>query len=655
MSDHPAIVELCERIEWISNLIAMRGAGNDADRASALTRVIEAHANLMDEAGGSTPRTDLLRTRLALSETELQVVWLLAAAALDERTKQLIAIHGGVGPVCGLDAIRRLIYGARPSELALHELGPTGCLRLLGLIERADGQSDTPESRWSWALSSRMLAWLHGNEAIDSALRSIVRVADDPPPVSFLAMGEGAINEARTALRNRGITLVASGKPALGRRTLLAALAHEAGLRPAFIDCERLQREPAALALQLRAIARECRLFALVPLLANIDTLVDEATKRIDLVGDELVAHVDGLVLATCGLQRPALRWNRPVVVVEVEPPSFNQRATLWRRALVNTSAEDARVLANLYPLAPALVEGAARAALAHAGNGDVGREDVAAGVRSVLDDRLGHLARRVTTPQTWDDVVLPDDQRDEIIDLLGRIRERTRVFEEWGYGNKLAKGLGTCALFSGPPGTGKTMVAALIAKDLGLELYQVDLARVVSKWIGESEKNLATLFDGAEAGHAILLFDEADSLFGKRTEVRSSNDRYANLETNYLLQRIESFTGICLLTSNHETNIDPAFQRRMSLHVRFELPDETERARLWRALIPKEAPVAREIDFRRLARNYEMAGGAIRNASLRAAFMAAERQTPIGMEHLERAARLEYEALGKIAGGTSF
>jgi SpoVK/Ycf46/Vps4 family AAA+-type ATPase len=192
-------------------------------------------------------------------------------------------------------------------------------------------------------------------------------------------------------------------------------------------------------------------------------------------------------------------------------------------------------------------------------------------------------------------------------------------------------------------------MVAALIARDLGLPMYQVDLAKVVSKWIGETEKNLARVFDAAEAGHAILLFDEADSLFGKRTEVKSSNDRNANLETNYLLQRLESFRGVCLLTSNHESNIDPAFERRLSLHLRFTVPDADERERLWRAMLPSAAPVQRDLDFHGLAERYVMTGGYIRNAVLRAAFLASNANEAIGTEHLERGALVEYQGMGKL------
>ena len=203
--------------------------------------------------------------------------------------------------------------------------------------------------------------------------------------------------------------------------------------------------------------------------------------------------------------------------------------------------------------------------------------------------------------------------------------------------------------LLFGPPGTGKTMVAGLIADALQLDLYQVDLSKVVSKWVGETEKNLGELFDAAEAGHAILLFDEADSLFAKRTQVQSSNDRYANLEVNYLLQRMEAFAGIVILTTNHDAAIDEAFRRRLSLRVDFPVPEPDERERLWRALLPAEAALGPDIDYPALADRFEMTGGYIKNAVVRAAFLAADEAAPIAMRHLLRAARAEYQAMGKV------
>jgi SpoVK/Ycf46/Vps4 family AAA+-type ATPase len=223
-------------------------------------------------------------------------------------------------------------------------------------------------------------------------------------------------------------------------------------------------------------------------------------------------------------------------------------------------------------------------------------------------------------------------------------------VLEKWGFAEKVGKGVGLSTLLSGPPGTGKTMIAGLVARELGLDLYQVDLSRIVSKYIGETEKQLAALFEAAESGHAILLFDEADSLFAKRTEVKSSNDRYANLEVNYLLQRMESFSGITILTTNHETAIDQAFMRRLAFHIRVPMPDEKHRALIWRTIIPERAERADDLDFDALADEFVMSGGYIKNAALRAAFLAADEGQPITNAHLCRAAHAEYEAMGKVA-----
>jgi hypothetical protein len=359
--------------------------------------------------------------------------------------------------------------------------------------------------------------------------------------------------------------LIACGPAGYGRRTHLRLAATKAGHRLLEIDARKLSRDAAILTRQTRAFVRECKLLELTACLTHVDVLVDGGdASRFESINDVLLVELDGPVLMTSGRNRPPIHSERSVVVLDIKAPTSRQRAKLWHRELGQGTQEDAEYLATQYPLAPALIHHAAKAAKARATGRKMQPEDVHDGVRAVLDGKLGDYAKRVEVSQTWDDLVIPEDQMEAIQYLLARIRQRRTVYEQWGFAAKVGKGLGTSALFSGPPGTGKTMVAALIAKELGLELYQVDMAKITSKYIGETERNLAALFDAAEAGHAVLLFDEADSLFGKRTEVKSSNDRYANLETNYLLQRLESFTGICLLTTNHESSIDPAFQRRL-------------------------------------------------------------------------------------------
>jgi SpoVK/Ycf46/Vps4 family AAA+-type ATPase len=333
----------------------------------------------------------------------------------------------------------------------------------------------------------------------------------------------------------------------------------------------------------------------------------------------------------------------------------------LWRRFLPPEAPPAvARWAAERYRLTPGIIRSAATAATRRneARGGLTTRGGLAAeltgpdlhdAVRGVLDAKLTTLGTRLAWRQTWDDLVLPDDAVDDIVEFVSRVRHRRLVYETWGMARKVAKGMGLSALFSGPPGTGKTMVAGLIAQELGLDLYQIDLSKVVSKWIGETEKNLGELFDAAEAGHALLLFDEADSLFAKRTQVNTSNDRYANLEVNYLLQRLEAFTGIVILTTNHDTTIDDAFRRRLSLRIEFAMPAPPERERIWRAMLTEGPALAPDLDLASLAHRFEMSGGYIRNAALRAAFLAANDGTPITMPHLLRAARAEYQAMGKV------
>jgi SpoVK/Ycf46/Vps4 family AAA+-type ATPase len=253
---------------------------------------------------------------------------------------------------------------------------------------------------------------------------------------------------------------------------------------------------------------------------------------------------------------------------------------------------------------------------------------------------KSGRIRERPTV--NFQDVAGIEEAKSEVQEVVDFLRDPAK-FQRLG--GKLPKGV----LLIGPPGTGKSMAAAVIAQELGLELYQIDLARVVSKYVGETEQHLARLFDAAEAGHAVLLFDEADALFARRTDVKSSNDRYANLEVNYLLQRMESFAGITILTTNAETVIDEAFRRRLAFRITFPLPEAEERARLWRTHLPAAAAVAGDIDVDALAQRYAMSGGYIKNAVLRAAFLAADEGSAITMGHLTRAAGLEYAAMGKV------
>ncbi len=261
-------------------------------------------------------------------------------------------------------------------------------------------------------------------------------------------------------------------------------------------------------------------------------------------------------------------------------------------------------------------------------------------------------IAERLVAHVNWDDLVLPDDVLVTLNEIITFARYREKVLRDWGFADRMPYGRALSALFHGPPGTGKTLAACVLANDLQVDIFRVDLSQVVSKWVGETEKNLARLFDAASRSRALVLFDEADSLFGKRTEVKTAVDRYSNLEVNYLLQRLEDFEGLAILTTNYPENIDQAFRRRIRFKVAFPFPDAALRAKLWRTLIPPRVPVAGRLDFEQLATTFDFAGAHIRNAILRAAFKAAAEDRGIRQEDLLEAARAEAREAGILVRG---
>ena len=584
-----------------------------------------------------------LRTRLALTETEEQVLWLLMGYEVSSEIRGMVMTLAGARDEMTIDLAERIIYG-ESSAVGWRELGNDGALARLGLI-RGEGHSEA-RHRCRIGLVPRVRGLLHGDVQLGDELRDLARLVDRELALVDVVVSPGAVDRVVRELGKARPFIIATGGKGSGRATLLRAAAIGAGMPVIDVSCTRLAKEADTLGAQLRVVAREARLLRAAVLLRDYDALA--STDAIAAVVERcLIDGTRGAVLATAATRANRGGSARHIVEVKLAPLDGPRCEELWKRAVPMASESDARYLSSTHPLAPSVIHAVGLRLTETPEPTTAAAVDDA--IRFAIDDRLSGLAQRVEVSQSWDDLVLPAEQLGMIAELLARVRERRLVYETWGFSDKLGKGLAVSALFSGPPGTGKTMAASLVAKDLGLQLYRVDLAQMVSKWIGETEKNLAQLFDAAESAHAVLLFDEADSLFGKRTEVKSSNDRYANLEVNYMLQRLETFTGICLLTTNHENAIDDAFRRRLAFHVRFPIPEEAERAALWRAMIPDLAPISPALDFTRLATKLEMPGGHIRNAVLRAAFMAADARSPITMDHLWQAAEVECEAMGKI------
>jgi hypothetical protein len=367
--------------------------------------------------------------------------------------------------------------------------------------------------------------------------------------------------------------------------------------------------------------------------------------------------------LSVLSLEKP---WDsrgelRRVAFVRVELPalSFTEREVLWARRLDGDSpgADVLQRVASTFRLSAGQIRDAAQMARVIAGWRTAASDpparleagDLFAACRAQSTGRLDKLAHKIGTTYGWDDIVLPADQMTQLREISMQVRHRKTVLEHWGFDRHLAMGKGVNVLFAGPSGTGKTMAAEIIAHDLGLELYKIDLSTMVSKYIGETEKNLDQVFAAAREANAILFFDEADALFGKRSEVKDAHDRYANIEVGYLLQKMESFDGVAILATNLRKNLDEAFVRRLHVTIDFPFPEDADRLRIWQKVFPHSAPVASRVDFPMLARQFKLAGGNIRNIALLASYLAAEDDCEIGMPQIIRAVKREYQKMGKL------
>ncbi|MHB1318733.1 MAG: ATP-binding protein [Anaerolineae bacterium] len=355
----------------------------------------------------------------------------------------------------------------------------------------------------------------------------------------------------------------------------------------------------------------------------------------------------------------PPLPSSKAVRVssVDLPAPDYEGRTMLWTRALKSHALSDPAdlpILAARYRLDGDQVFAAARAAAEHAWQRNPSApviifDDLTMASRGVSAVRLGDLASQIVARHHWAHLILPADRIAQIHEMCDQFRYRHVVYDAWGFGRQSARGQGLSALFAGPSGTGKTMAAEVIANDLALDLYKIDLSGVVSKYIGETEKNLDRIFDLARDSNAILLFDEADALFGKRSETKDAHDRYANIEISYLLQKVEEYDGVVILTSNLRQNLDEAFMRRLQFSIEFPFPDEDSRRQIWERTVPEALPLADDVDMRVLAERFRLSGGSIRNALVNAAFLAARDGEVVAMSHLLWGVRREFQKLGKL------
>jgi MoxR-like ATPase len=450
------------------------------------------------------------------------------------------------------------------------------------------------------------------------------------------------------------------GPSGVGKATAVSASCANVGRRLLVLDVERLAAaEEGTFATLVAVAAREAVLRNAMLYWDRFDALLgDEKASRRALFARTLVEGQGVAFLAGAGPWEPVPELARvPLAWLDFPRPDASDRARLWERALDGEGSlargAGVAILAGRFRLTGGQIHAAAQSARDLARWRDPGGsltvDDLAAACRLHSNRRLATLARKIAPHYAWGDIVLPADRLQQLRDVCSYVTYRARVYDEWGFDRKLSLGKGLNVLFAGPSGTGKTMAGEIIAGELGLDLYKIDLSAVVSKYIGETEKNLARIFAEAETSNAILFFDEADALFGKRSEVHDSHDRYANVEIAYLLQRMEEYEGVVILATNLRKNMDEAFVRRMHFTIEFPFPGEAERRRIWEGIWPTGLPRSETVDLDVMARRFEVAGGSIRNIALAAAFLAAANGQVVTMDHLLRATRREYQKMGKV------
>jgi AAA+ superfamily predicted ATPase len=495
--------------------------------------------------------------------------------------------------------------------------GPRAPLREWRLVELV---GDGPLCSRRIAIDERALHLLAGVAYVDDRVAATTReldVAGAPAPSQ--ARAAEALRQA-WARGSAVVQLVGGGGE--DKRLVAGVAAEAAGLDLRLIDVGDLAAADAYL------WNRET-LLGLRALLIDADAATGEELAAAERFASRLLGPV---VLS----RKEA--GGRPWPAVRVEPPTPEEGRQLWNLALgeeLNGSLSRVRSQFTLSATAIAAVADVAKSA-----EGPL-EDRVWQACQDQARVRLGGLGARVESRAEWQDLVLPEAQKNVLREIVAHVRQRDRVYGDWGWSRLSSRGLGITALFSGASGTGKTLAAEVLANELRLDLFRIDLANVVSKYIGETEKNLARVFEAAEGGGAILLFDEADALFGKRSEVKDSHDRYANLEISYLLQRMEAYRGLAILTTNLKGNLDPAFLRRLRFVVHFAFPDAAARRQIWERAIPETTPT-KGLDPDRLAQ-LAVAGGNIRNIALGAAFLAAEADDELSMSHLLQAARAEF------------
>jgi hypothetical protein len=616
---------LAAELAWLRQ----RLDAEDESPVAELERAIEA-ANAALPAPSAI---DIVSGLLGLSPFERRLLLLCAGVELDAQ------LAAACARTHGIETQRNISFGlalARLPDGHWSALTPSRPLRRWRLLEVEPGLRLVDSAL---RIDERILHFIAGINLLDERLRPLLTAHEAPRLVSGAHQNLVELLAARLRDAAHGPVLIhLDGDDAYGQQDIAAAAAARLGLRLFVLRGEDLPSANNELETLQTLWEREARLLPALLLLQCGDTTA----------GSTLTPLAERMHAPLLIASREPLRLRRPLASYTINKPNAVEQKQLWLAALGAKAAKlngALDTLAGQFRLSAQTIATIADAA-------DAAPDDPHAehglwhACRRIGRERLDDLAERINPIASWDDLVLPAPQTTTLHQIAAHLRQRIRVYEDWGFSRHSTRGLGVSALFSGESGTGKTLAAEVLGSELGLDLYRIDLSAVVSKYIGETEKNLRRVFDAAEDSGAILLFDEADALFGKRSEVKDSHDRYANIEISYLLQRMEAYRGLAILTTNMKTALDRAFQRRLRFIVSFPFPDSELREAIWRQIFPTLTPLAK-IDYRRLAK-LNLPGGNIRNIAINAAFLAAEAGESLTMTHLLRAAQSESAKLDR-------
>lgn len=521
-------------------------------------------------------------------------------------------------------------------------------------------------------IDERIAGYLLDSNEVDSNLSDFIRIVEPNIKIEELFLSDEDKNRLGILIQNIGsqfnnLVFYLHGSFGVGKQTCAEAICNSLGVNLITVDLEDLiDFKYEEFKSKLSLVIRESKLQNAIIFWSNFDLILNEEKRILLKVFLDSLKKIDELVfLSGNTIWEPTdFSEKQYFLRMGITRPNYLNRVKMWNKSLNHGIKLDESLdivsLANKFKLSYGQIKDAAStaknlAAWRGPGNIEININDLYDACRLQSNQKLSTLAKKVIPSYKWNDIVLPEDSLNQLKEICNYVKFRVQVYDNWGFDKKLSMGKGLNVLFAGPSGTGKTMAAEIVANQLKLDLYKIDLSNVVSKYIGETEKNLARIFEEAETANSILFFDEADALFGKRTEVRDSHDRYANIEVNYLLQKMEEYEGIVILATNFRKNMDDAFVRRMHFTVEFALPGEKDRLKIWEQIWPKETPKDSKLDLGFVAKRFEISGGNIKNIALAAAFFAAADNGNVKMNHLINATRREYQKMGKVIAEGEF